>query len=313
MGEKYEIIDMLQNRYILNQVIEDTIYGSVEIREKDGYKYIYVHYREDGISLTKYVGEYTDELYNMIITNNAKVKAIKKELKRISKRLNELNYKEHELDDVVSLNIDFAKRYLVDTIYKQAILEGVATTYADAESIIEGGKIKNMNSVDVMKIVNLKHAWELILNKNIIEVDSNLALLCEINRYIEDGFYFSAGRLRGTPVAIGGTTWKPEIPIESKVKEELEEIVNSNISNVDKAIELLLFVMKKQLFLDGNKRAAVIFANHYLIARGLGLIVIPEDKIDEFKDLLITFYEGKGKTKIKTFLKKECYRKLKKW
>ena len=36
------------------------------------------------------------------------------------------------------------------------------------------------------------------------------------NRYIEDGFYFSAGRLRGTPVAIGGTTWQPEIPIESR-------------------------------------------------------------------------------------------------
>ena len=47
--------------------------------------------------------------------------------------------------------------YLVDTIYKQAILEGVATTFADTESIIEGGKVNNMTSEDVMKIVNMKN------------------------------------------------------------------------------------------------------------------------------------------------------------
>ena len=87
------------------------------------------------------------------------------------KRLNE------ELSEKVEQNIDFAKRHLVDTIYKQAILEGVATTFADTESIIEGGKINNMSSEDVLKIVNLKHAWEFILNKNVILSDTNFALL----------------------------------------------------------------------------------------------------------------------------------------
>jgi hypothetical protein len=50
---------------------------------------------------------------------------------------------------------------MVDTIYKQAILEGVATTYADTEDIINGGKVKGMTSDDIMKVVNLKHAWNL--------------------------------------------------------------------------------------------------------------------------------------------------------
>lgn len=50
--------------------------------------------------------------------------------------------------------------------------------------------------------------------------------------------------------------------------------------------------MKTQVFTDGDKRAFVIFANHYLIAHGEGFIVIPEKDVSEFKKLPIAFYEG---------------------
>ena len=184
MEDKIEIMDLLQNKQILEHKLETLIYGSVEIREKDNKKYIYVHYREARISLTKYIGEYSEELYNLILNNSIEAKKIKKELRYISKKLKELNYKETELDSKVELNIDFAKRHLVDTIYKQAILEGVATTFADTENIIEGRKVNNMTSEDIMKIVNLKHAWEFILNKNIILSETNFNLLCQINKFV---------------------------------------------------------------------------------------------------------------------------------
>ena len=87
-------------------------------------------------------------------------------------------------------------------------------------SIIEGGKVNNMTSEDILKIVNLKHAWEFILNKNVILSDTNFALLCAINKMVEEGFYYTAGKVRNTPVTIGGTTWKPDLPIESVIKEE---------------------------------------------------------------------------------------------
>ncbi len=79
MEEKYEIINLLQSKQTLTKQLNDLIYGSVEIREKDSNKYIYVHYREDGILLTKYVGEYSDNLYNLILNNSIKAKQIKKE------------------------------------------------------------------------------------------------------------------------------------------------------------------------------------------------------------------------------------------
>lgn len=310
MKEKYEIMNLLQNKQTLTKELNNLVYGSVEIRENNSNKYIYVHYREDGILLTKYVGEYSDNLYNLIINNNIKSKELKKEIKKIEKRLKQLNYTDEELSQKIEIGIDFAKRHLVDTIYKQAILEGVATTFADTESIIEGGKINNMTSEDVLKIVNLKHAWEFLLNKNVILSDTNFSLLCEINKFVQEGFYYSAGKIRTVPVSIGGTKWTPEFPIESIIKEELDDIFNKKISDIDKAIEILLYIMKKQIFIDGNKRTSIIFTNHFLISKGKGIIVIPAELTEEYKDLLINYYEGKDKTKIKKFLKEKCFMKI---
>lgn len=307
MEDKIEIMNLLQDKQVLEHELQTLAYGSVEIRENNSKKYIYVHFREDGVALTKYVGEYSDELYNLVLNNSIKAKELKRKIREIKKKLKQFNYIDEELSEKVEKSIDFAKRHLVSTIYDQAILEGVATTFADTESIIAGGKVNNMTSEDILKIVNLKHAWEFILNKNVILSNTNFALLCEINKMIEDGFYYTAGKVRNTPVSIGGTTWKPDLPIENVIKEELEEIFSKDMNDIERAIELLLYIMKKQIFIDGNKRTAVIYSNHYLISRGKGIIAIPAELTDEFKDLLIPYYKGKDEKKIKEFIKEKCY------
>jgi len=63
-----------------------------------------------------------------------------------------------------------------------------------------------------------------------------------------------------------------------------------------------LFVMKKQIFLDGNKRTAVIFANHILVSSGKGLMVIPAESVEEYKRLLIKYYEDDIEKEITDFL-----------
>lgn len=307
MEEKIEMINLIQSKQALEHELSSLAYGSVEIRENNSNRYIYVHYREDGVALTKYVGEYSEELYNLVLNNSIKAKQIKKQIRDITKQLKKFNYVEEKLDEKVEQNIDFAKRNLVDTIYKQAILEGVATTFADTESIIEGGKVNNMTSKDILKIVNLKHAWEFILNKNVIISHTNFALLCEINKMVEEGFYYTAGKVRNVPVTIGGTKWTPDLPIESVIKEELEEIFNREMDDVDRAIELLLYTMKKQIFIDGNKRTSVIYSNHYLISKGKGIIAIPAELTEEFKGLLIPYYEGRDENRIKKFIREKCY------
>ena len=69
-------------------------------------------------------------------------------------------------------------------------------------------------------------------------------------------------------------------------------------------------IQKSQMFIDGNKRTSVIFANHYLISKGKGLIVIPDNLVSEYKNLLIKYYESDIDDEIMNFLMNKCYRKI---
>lgn len=104
-----------------------------------------------------------------------------------------------------------------------------------------------------------------------------------------EGFFFDGGRIRGIPVTIGGCSYVPPIPIESVVKEKIDEIRSQSKESIDVAIELCLYCMKTQVFKDGNKRASVIFANHYLISQGMGFLVIPEKKCRNSKNFWLHF------------------------
>ncbi len=308
MNSKTRIIELLELKGFYTTELNELIYGSIEIRNNN---YIYVHYKEEGLSKTKYVGEYSDELYSLIVMNNIKSRELKKEIRKIEKELLKLDYHDDELNKDVALNIDFAKKNLVRTIYKQAVLEGISTTLLEIENIINGGIVNNMTANDILKVINLKHAWEFILNKNVIQMKTNFVILCTINKLIEEGFYYAAGSLRSIPVKIGGTSWTPSIPYEADIKEDIDKIINNDKSNLEKSIDLLLYVSRKQMFIDGNKRTAVIFANHYLISKGEGLIVIPENMVEEYKSLLINYYESNNDSKIKAFLLNKCYTKCK--
>lgn len=307
MNNYDKVQDLLVKEHRLERQLGELIFGTPEVR--DG-KYIYVHLRDGGQQITRYAGEYSDALYNLILKNNAEVRTLKKELKEIRHELHELGYTKRELNDAIKRNLDFAKKNLALTIHSQAILEGVATTFAETEAIIEGARVQGMTEKDIRKIVNMKHAWEFILDDDVITAPDNFALLAEINKLVEEGFYFNAGKLRDVPVNIGGTSWRPEMPIESKVTEDLSDILGADMSDIDKAINLVLFVMRSQLFIDGNKRTAVIFANHFLIQRGLGLLYIPEDRTEDFKRILVEFYETGKKAIIVDFLKNNCLLKI---
>lgn len=93
-------------------------------------------------------------------------------------------------------------------------------------------------------------------------------ILCHIAKLVNEGFYTDGGRIRGVPVAIGGTSYVPPLPIETVVKENIDAILTDSTDDVDTAIKLCLYCIKTQIFSDGNKRASVIFANHYMISKG---------------------------------------------
>ena len=283
--------------------------GSPEIKENASGRYLYIRKRIASKLTSTYVDVYSDDLYQLLLRNARESRELKKQIRRISKQLAELGFAPGELPGSVLLNLDFARTNMKSCIYDQAILEGVSTTYPQTEDIIENGSVNGMTATDVQKILNLKHAWEFILDEDVLRADCDYYLLSHIAKLVNEGFYSDGGRIRGVPVTIGGCSYIPPIPMESEVKEKIREIVKNGKDDVDTAIRLCLFTMKTQVFIDGNKRAAVIFANHYLISRGAGLLVIPEKEVPKFKKLLVKYYEDDDVEKISAFLKEKCWRK----
>lgn len=312
MAAKYnEIQELLRSRADLNARLNLMPYdGTPEIKERGNEKYLYVRKRVAGKQTSTYVGAYTEELYNLLLRNAREAREIRKELRSIDKQLANAGYSEDELSSDVINNIAFARANMKMNIYDQAVLEGVATSFPQTEEIIDNGKISGVTATDVQKILNLKHAWEFILDRDVIASRSDYYMLSHIARVVNEGFFAEGGRIRGVPVTVGGSSYVPPLPNELDVKEKIREIIEESDEVINTAIKLCLYCMKTQIFLDGNKRASVIFANHYLISHGGGFLVIPEKEVPEFKRLLVKYYEGEDITVIADFMKKYCWKKI---
>lgn len=312
MAAKYnEIQELLRSRADLNARLNLMPYdGTPEIKERGNEKYLYVRKRVAGKQTSTYVGAYTEELYNLLLRNAREAREIRKELRSIDKQLANAGYSEDELSSDVINNIAFARANMKMNIYDQAVLEGVATSFPQTEEIIDNGKISGVTATDVQKILNLKHAWEFILDRDVIASRSDYYMLSHIARVVNEGFFAEGGRIRGVPVTIGGSSYVPPLPNELDVKEKIREIIEESDEVINTAIKLCLYCMKTQIFPDGNKRASVIFANHYLISHGGGFLVIPEKEVPEFKRLLVKYYEGEDITVIADFMKKYCWKKI---
>lgn len=307
----HQIQELLQQRADYQARLNLLPYdGTPEVKENSGNRYLYIRKRVAGRLTSTYVDVYSDELYQLLLRSNKESRELKKQIRRIEKNLADLGYVETELPPKVMLNLDFARINMKANIYDQAVLEGVATTFPQTEDIIENRKINGVIATDVQKILNLKHAWEFIMDKDVLNYPSDYYILCHIAKLVNEGFYADGGRIRGVPVAIGGTSYVPPLPIEEEIKDEIHRMIHAGAEEIDIAIQLCLYCMKTQIFNDGNKRAAVIFANHYLISKGGGLLVIPEKGVPQFKKMLISYYEGHDNGDIFEFMRSKCWRRM---
>mgnify|MGYP002512284092 CR=1 FL=1 len=304
-----EIQDLLQQRADYQARLNLLPYdGTPEVKEQGGNKYLYIRKRIAGKLTSAYVDVYSDELYQLLLRNAREARELNKNIRRINKKLSLLGYEDKELSKRIIENMEFARANMKANIYDQAVLEGVATSFPQTEEIIENGIVNGVSATDVQKILNLKHAWEFILDQDVLQSETNYYMLCHIAKIVNEGFFYDGGRIRGVPVTIGSSSYIPPLPVESVVKERITEIVGQEKTAIDVAIELCLYCMKTQVFLDGNKRASVIFANHYLIAHGMGVLVIPEKEVPKFKKFLVAFYKGENTAVIYSFMKERCWK-----
>ena len=200
-------------------------------------------------------------------------------------------------------NVFVAKRNIVDYIWKSANLEGIGVTYPETQVIYDGGVVNGLTVDKIITINNLKYSWQFILENESIEYD--FKALCHLHKRTCDKLILdrNLGRLRTTPVSIGGTSWKPQFPVESQIKEELEQLLNQpEKSKTEIAIEVMLWIMRRQMFIDGNKRVGMLFANKIMIDNGCGIITIAQENQQTFFKKLINYYESGDNTDLKQWI-----------
>lgn len=201
-------------------------------------------------------------------------------------------------------NIFFAKRKLIDNLYKSANLEGIAVTFADTVDFVNNVNNGKISVNDMLKLKGLKDAWEYVLNT----IDEKLTIdyIKKIHFQICKGQNIEPlGEFRDKGVGITGTSYRPKLHSECNYDEELEEILKLE-NALDRSITLFLWIQRSQMFLDGNKRVANLVANKEMIRNGLGIIAVPVEKIGEYFTVLIQFYETNDYTNIKKWIYDNC-------
>lgn len=202
--------------------------------------------------------------------------------------------------------IEMAKRLLVDSIWKSANLEGLGTTFPKTEAILANAPT-NTRTEEVLFVINMKRAWQFLLDN--LEWNNSVALLREYNKIVGELLFNYAGEIRTIPVQIGGTSWEPEMPHTGIIIDTLEEIERTEDIE-QKALKYFCYVARTQMFIDGNKRVAQLIANKVLIQNDIGIFQIPIEKLEEFKMLLIQFYESGNDMEIIDFMREFCVRRI---
>lgn len=200
-------------------------------------------------------------------------------------------------------NLFLAKKVLVSNIYNSARLEGINTTYPDTKTILEGVNVPTLKLDEINCILNLRDAWNYVLTN--IDSEINLDFICKVNSYVSRNESLEWGVLRNGKVGINGVDYIPDIPIKEDVINNINKILQEE-NVTEKAIDLMLYLMRSQVFWDGNKRTSMIIANKILIENGCGIITVKEENINEFNILLTEYYNTNNKNKIVEFLYEKC-------
>lgn len=203
----------------------------------------------------------------------------------------------------VEKNIFVAKRNIVDYIWKSARLEGINVTFPQTYAIVEKARVNDVDVEDILKITNLKHAWQYVF----ASVGQPLCLdfLCNLHKEVARDEALAWGKLRTGNVAILGTSYVPPIPTADGVDEVLEQL--SAIENpTERSIETMLRLMKAQLFWDGNKRTSMLAANKTMIENGCGIISVPNEYLQQFNEILSDYYTNDTLEQAKEFVYDCC-------
>ena len=206
-------------------------------------------------------------------------------------------------------NIFLAKKVLVAQIHNLSRFENCQTTLLQSEQIINGQNVASASLGDIQTILNLKRAYQYVMRHISDGLPVDIPLLKKINSIVAQEDSLAPGDFRTGTVGVtlvDGSRHTPPAMSEVDVQNLLGQIENRSNSTTETAIRSMLAFMRQQIFWDGNKRTATLFANAMLIEKGCGILEISELQMPEFNTKLSDFYRSGDDTDVATYLYQNC-------
>ncbi len=202
-------------------------------------------------------------------------------------------------------NVFLAKRVLVDSIYWQANLEGIAVTFEETQDVLNDVNVSKLTPTEVNKVCCLRDGWKYLFDH--LDCRIELVFLMEIHELIArfDVDYKYLGKWRTDDVMISGTRWRPSLPDSEEIHLKLQQF--SKIENAtQRAFTTGLWLMRCQPFKDGNKRVGSFVIYKILIENGAGIFNVPVELDGLFKEKLVRYYESDDCDELSEWTWREC-------
>ena len=197
-----------------------------------------------------------------------------------------------------------AKKKWDENVYCGMKMENRAVTFPQTKTILNGVNVPNVHLDDIQAILNMRDAWKFLINS--IDTPMTLEYICKLNEFIARNEALQWGVLRSGSVAISGTDYTPPVPSYENAEKELAQLINENVSNTIKALNVFAWGARAQLFWDGNKRTSMTAANKILIQSGCGILTITDKYMEKFNEVLLDWYSTGNSNNLIEFLYSNC-------
>lgn len=185
-------------------------------------------------------------------------------------------------------NVFLAKKLFTELVFNTAYIEGVNVTFPQTQAILDGAVVNNIPVSDIQTVLNLRDAWRFCLET--LDQPLTLEYICQLNGYISRNESLDWGHLRSGSVGISGTEYVPPVPDPGAVSSVIDSLAYSSNPKA-LALELFCYIVRSQLFWDGNKRTATIAASKVLISAGEGVLTIGKSDALGFNEALLHYYD----------------------
>ena len=200
----------------------------------------------------------------------------------------------------------------LDLVRGTMVFEDCVFSRNQTEKILSNEVVPNLDYKLVCGVRNVNRAWSWVCSPK----EYGIGVLEELHAIVSEDV-IRVPCLEGTfrdetvGVRISSSTYVPPLTTRSEAYNEFEGELfyalyelkgyQSNEKKVRLCLELFVFLMKRQYFIDANKRTAYLFVNSLLRDFGIGKILLLPDlkNYKNFSKLLKDYYEGGQNDKLK--------------